>query len=165
MITRLYRPRTERMIGGVCGGLGLYFGIDPVIVRLLFVVLVFATGVGFFLYPLLWVVMPEEVPGATLPPDARFDPQTGQPLPQRPATQQTVPLAADTPDADANNSAPRQTIGAQRSQTLAVILLGVGAMVLLSNLSDVFGIYLGNIAVPLLLIGVGVYLLRSGRVH
>jgi phage shock protein C len=41
MTNRLYRSRKDRLVGGVCGGLGAYFGIDPVIVRLVFVVLTF----------------------------------------------------------------------------------------------------------------------------
>jgi len=47
------------MIGGVAGGLGEYFGIDPVIVRIIFVLLALATGTGVLLYVILWVVMPE----------------------------------------------------------------------------------------------------------
>jgi phage shock protein PspC (stress-responsive transcriptional regulator) len=47
---RLYRSQDERMIAGVAGGLGDYFGIDPVIVRVIAVVLVFAGGAGLLLY-------------------------------------------------------------------------------------------------------------------
>ena len=57
---RLYRSKTDRMIGGVCGGLGAYLGVDPVIFRILFVVLLFGADFGFLLYLLLWIVIPEE---------------------------------------------------------------------------------------------------------
>lgn len=60
MNTRLYRSKTDRMVGGVCGGLGKYLGIDPVIVRLFFVVLAFANGVGVLIYLVLWVIVPYE---------------------------------------------------------------------------------------------------------
>ncbi len=60
MEKRLYRSRTDRMIGGVCGGLGNYFGIDPSLVRLVFVLLLVFGGSGFLLYLILWIVLPEE---------------------------------------------------------------------------------------------------------
>jgi phage shock protein C len=57
---RLYRSRTERMIAGVCGGIAEYFDIDPVIVRLIAVVLLFSGGApGVLPYLVLWVVVPE----------------------------------------------------------------------------------------------------------
>ena len=58
---RLYRSRTNQIIGGVCGGLGDYFGIDPVLFRLAFVLLVLMFGTGVLAYIILWLIMPEEV--------------------------------------------------------------------------------------------------------
>lgn len=58
MAKKLYRSTTNRMIWGVCGGLGQYFDIDPVLIRLIFVVLAFASGAGVFLYILLAIFMP-----------------------------------------------------------------------------------------------------------
>ena len=57
---RLYRSVDDRMIGGVCGGLGTYLSIDPIFIRLLFVLLLFGRDFGFILYLLLWVLIPEE---------------------------------------------------------------------------------------------------------
>ena len=57
---KLYRSKKNRMIAGVCGGLGDYFNIDPTLVRLLFVLFGLAVGGGFLLYLLLWLIMPEE---------------------------------------------------------------------------------------------------------
>ena len=59
MQPRLMRSRTEVIIAGVCGGLGEYFGLDPVIVRLIFVLVTLTTGLGFIVYPVLWLVMPK----------------------------------------------------------------------------------------------------------
>ena len=56
---RLYRSRDERVIGGVCGGLAEYFGIDPLIVRIIAVALVFAGGAGFLAYLAAWLLVPE----------------------------------------------------------------------------------------------------------
>ncbi len=51
---RLYRDENHKILGGVCSGIAAYFGIDPVIVRVLFIV----SGIGFFLYLLLWIFVP-----------------------------------------------------------------------------------------------------------
>jgi len=59
-IKRLYRSRKDRMIAGVCGGLASYIGIDPTLVRLLFVLGLFAVGGTFLAYIIMMVVIPEE---------------------------------------------------------------------------------------------------------
>lgn len=56
--TRLVRSDSDRMIAGVCGGLAAYLGVDPVLVRLAFVILLLASGVGLGIYAILWLVMP-----------------------------------------------------------------------------------------------------------
>lgn len=57
---KLYRSRKERMIAGVCGGLGEYFGIDPTLVRLLFVIGTLFGGPGLLAYLIMLIVVPEE---------------------------------------------------------------------------------------------------------
>jgi phage shock protein C len=59
----LRRSSTDKVIGGVCGGLGRYFGIDPVILRIAVVVLTVAGGGGILLYIIGWIAIPEEKPG------------------------------------------------------------------------------------------------------
>jgi phage shock protein C len=54
----LRRSGTEKMLGGVCGGLAEYSGIDPVLWRIGFVGLTVAGGAGVVVYLLLWVLMP-----------------------------------------------------------------------------------------------------------
>ena len=56
---RLYRSQTDKVIGGVAGGLGDYLNIDPVIVRILFVLLAVFGGSGVLVYIILWIVIPE----------------------------------------------------------------------------------------------------------
>ncbi|MEI7772134.1 MAG: PspC domain-containing protein, partial [Chloroflexales bacterium] len=58
MQPRLTRSPTESMIAGVCGGLAEYFTIDPVIVRLIFVLVTLTSGLGLPVYVVLWIVMP-----------------------------------------------------------------------------------------------------------
>ncbi len=58
---RLYRDVDEKMIGGVCSGLGKYFHIDPVIVRIIFVVAILLSGASFLAYLILWIVVPPAI--------------------------------------------------------------------------------------------------------
>ncbi len=57
---RLRRNKIDGVIGGVCAGLGDYFGIDPVIVRIAVVISFFMTGITFFLYFLMWIFVPSD---------------------------------------------------------------------------------------------------------
>lgn len=57
---RFYRSRKERMVAGVAGGLSAYFGIDPTLVRILFVVTALMGGPGLLAYIILLIVVPEE---------------------------------------------------------------------------------------------------------
>ncbi len=77
---RLHRTVDDRVVGGVAGGIGARLGVDPVLVRIGFVVLTFAGGFGLLLYGALWAALPSE------PPDA---PRTVRPA----TTQQGVALA------------------------------------------------------------------------
>ncbi len=56
---RIYRDPDNKYIGGVCGGLGEYFRVDPLIIRVIFVVFSLVYGVGFLVYLLLWIAVPE----------------------------------------------------------------------------------------------------------
>jgi phage shock protein C len=58
MDKKLYRSRKNSMIAGVCGGLGEYFNVDPIIMRLAAVILVFADGIGLLAYIIAWIVIP-----------------------------------------------------------------------------------------------------------
>lgn len=60
MKKKLYRSRTNKIIGGVCAGLGEYFEVDPVLIRVLFVFLTFFHGSGLILYLLLLIIVPQE---------------------------------------------------------------------------------------------------------
>jgi phage shock protein PspC (stress-responsive transcriptional regulator) len=57
---RLYRKTTDKVIGGVCSGLGEYWDIDPTLLRILFVIAIFGFGVGLMFYILLWIIIPEK---------------------------------------------------------------------------------------------------------
>ena len=57
---RLYRSRSNRVLGGVCGGIGEYFGIDPTLIRLAWVLFTFVGGSGILAYIICWIIIPEE---------------------------------------------------------------------------------------------------------
>lgn len=60
MAKKLYRSRNNRLIAGICGGLAEYFNIDPIIVRLITLILVLSFGSGLVAYIIAWIVVPEE---------------------------------------------------------------------------------------------------------
>ena len=57
---RLTRSRTERWIGGVCGGIGNYFNVDPTVIRVIFVLAALILGGGLLIYLILWLIIPLE---------------------------------------------------------------------------------------------------------
>jgi len=57
---KLYRSKKDRIIGGVCGGLGEYFDIDPTLIRLFWVIGILIWGVGIFAYFIAWIIIPEK---------------------------------------------------------------------------------------------------------
>ncbi|MBK7711444.1 MAG: PspC domain-containing protein [Bacteroidales bacterium] len=56
---RMYRDTDNRIIGGVCSGMGAYWNIDPVILRIIFIALTLAGGIGVIVYLILYIVIPE----------------------------------------------------------------------------------------------------------
>ena len=60
-IKTLTRSIADRMVAGVCGGLAKYMGMDPTVIRLIFVLLFFVTGPGVLLaYLIMMIIVPEE---------------------------------------------------------------------------------------------------------
>lgn len=59
-VKKIYRSKSQRILGGVCGGIAEYFGVDPTIVRLGWILLSLFWGVGIIMYILAWIVIPEQ---------------------------------------------------------------------------------------------------------
>jgi len=55
---RLYRDTENPVIAGVCSGVAAFFGVDPIVIRIIFIALMFARGFGLLLYIILWIVVP-----------------------------------------------------------------------------------------------------------
>jgi phage shock protein C len=70
-VKRVFRERDEAQLGGVCAGLGTYLGVDPVIVRIVWILVTVFTGFvfGIVAYALAWIIVPRSpVPGAPAGP-------------------------------------------------------------------------------------------------
>jgi phage shock protein C len=72
------RSRSERVVAGVCGGIGRYLGVDPVLLRIAFVILALANGLGVIAYVIAWVAIPEERRGQPLGPAPQPRRETGR---------------------------------------------------------------------------------------
>ena len=57
---RLYRSETDRVLGGVCGGIAEVYDVDPTLVRLITLLIVLGTGAGLLVYIVAWLIMPTE---------------------------------------------------------------------------------------------------------
>ena len=129
---QLRRSHRDRVFFGVCGGIAEYFNVDPVLVRLAFVIVTLAGGAGVLAYIILAIVMPDGDPVPTSGADAPF-------------------LTEGAPQ-------PSTTASKNASQVGALILIGIGMLFLLDNLKW-FGWFQPQIFWPLILIGIGVALI------
>lgn len=141
MNPRLMRSEDEKMIAGVCGGLGQYLGVDPVFVRLAFLLLIPAGGVGLPLYFILMIIMPSE---------ADVD------LTQSEIVEKNLEGLGDT----ISSSVERSRQHPNGPSIAAALLILMGFYFLFEN----FGWINGSIFWPLALILLGVFLLlRRGQ--
>ncbi len=66
---RLYRSKTERVLAGVCGGIGVHLDVDPIIIRIVWVILTcLSLGIGIVAYIVCWILIPEEQSVPTVAP-------------------------------------------------------------------------------------------------
>lgn len=150
MSGRLYRSKTDRFLGGVCGGLGKYLGFNSAIVRLIFLVLIFGTGWGVLLYLALWILLPAE--GA---PEARTGDVGDQFADRMRGVGEDIRQAAEKPN-------PRAGLW------FGAALILVGAFLFAQRLGEALGIvWLNNwlgwqMVFPVLIIVIGVAIILRG---
>ena len=120
---KLIRSQDERVLAGVCGGLGEYLGVDPIWVRLGAVVAALFWGLGLIAYAVLWIVLPEQ--------------------PDEDGMSEKPPLASED---------PRGMAG--------VLLLTLGVLILLWK---ILALLTFKVLIPIVLIGVGLFLLLNRR--
>jgi len=165
MEKRLYRSRKDKMIAGVCGGIAEYFGIDPVIVRLVAVLLLFANGIGLLAYIILAIVVPVESSPSKEPRDVIKE--NVQEIKQT-ATQVGEDIRSTF--ASPSGSPPQQQPPAhnvERSRNfLGLVLIVVGAVFLLTIFFSSlwwFRWFQWQYLWPILLIGLGLVVIFSAR--
>jgi phage shock protein C len=148
---KLYRSRKDAMLAGVCGGLGEYFGIDTNLVRLVFILLAIANGVGVLIYFALWLIVPRAESVVT--------------------ARETIQIGAEEIAEKARSIGEDMRAASRHGRTEAGILLGValvvlGVIFLLRNLGVVWLHWLGfDVLWPSLLVIAGaVFLWRWFRV-
>lgn len=112
MAKRLYRSTTDVIIAGVCGGLGKALGIDPVFIRLFFVLGIWA-GFSLLLYPVLWLILPRE---------DRLDA----------TVEETIQYGATEIQQQAQSFAPRVRDHARHSGTAGIVL---GVLLILAGVT------------------------------
>jgi phage shock protein PspC (stress-responsive transcriptional regulator) len=142
MTKRLYRSRNNRILAGVAGGIGEYFNIDPVIVRLIFVILTFGQGSGILAYIIGWIVIPEEPPHET-----------------EDKKEETADTASSelkkTNHALTESRAPQE--GEDRPKyVIGTMLIIIGAILLVQNL---IGFHFWRLFAPLVLVGIGLVII------
>ena len=153
---RLYRSRTDRVIGGVCGGLAEYFNVDPVIVRVVTAVSIFFGGFGLVAYLILWLVVPLQGSDAAQPKDT-IQANADEIKEAAEGIGQEVRETFSTAERDPETAAK---ISSRRRVWLGIALVAVGGVILLANLNLWSWFRWGVIwPVPVIIVGIIVLLL------
>ena len=132
--SRLTRSETDKMIAGVCGGIANYLDIDSVFIRLAFALLAFASGIGIFIYFIMWIIMPRET--SIMASDAEV-------------MQDNIKDLKETVSTGAGKYSKPATIG--------LIMIMLGAYFLLAEIG--VASWMGSAIIPFLIIGAGIFLI------
>ncbi len=148
MEKKLYRSTTDKMIGGVAGGLAEYFKIDSTIARVLFIVTFFFGGGGVIVYIILWIVVPQKpyiIPGMNSGPNNESQ-------------------STDSQNTFTSNTDGSVTMNPEKSETksiwLGIILILLGGLFLIDNFIPRFNF---DDYWPIILIGLGIGLIFKAR--
>ncbi|PIT94471.1 hypothetical protein COT98_03430 [Candidatus Falkowbacteria bacterium CG10_big_fil_rev_8_21_14_0_10_39_9] len=141
-IKKLYRSRTDRVIWGVCGGLGEYFGVDSILFRIFFLILALGNGFGILLYLILALLIPSA------------------PKSQAAGSERVKSLAQELSVSVKKISGEMKIESGYRVRNiLGLIVLIIGILLLLQRF---FHLYLDwSLIYPLLVIFLGLYFMNS----
>lgn len=135
MEKRLYRSRKEKILGGVCGGVAEYLGVDVTLIRVIWILMVLLGGPGLIAYIVCWLIIPEEPKGRRhgtnkLPANREAQVQTGDA--QGVEEGKDAPAEVEGPGEAGEKGGQATGEGARR--TLGLILIVVGFFFLLRQL-------------------------------
>jgi len=137
---RLLRSKSDRMLGGVCSGLGRYLGMDPLLIRIGFGALALINGFGLLLYFVLWIVIPDEAGRELSSEDA---------------------VRANLSDMSQQLQSTVQSIGATRgSMIVGLFLIGAGVWFMAKMIFPTLNL---DLFWPVILIGAGLFILLRRR--
>jgi len=139
---KLYRSRKNCIIGGVCGGIAEYFDIDPVLIRIIAVLTIFANGIGIIAYIIAWIIIPQN-PGQVLEKEKGGLREKAEGIAQN--------IGEEIRKGSNNNRKHSRVIG-------GLILLGLGILFLINNFLPRFNF--GRFW-PLILVIVGLAILAG----
>lgn len=158
MEKKLYRSQNDRMVWGVCGGLAKYFDMDATIIRVIAILLIFASGVGILAYIVLAIVVPLESSTATVP---------------KKVVQENVEDMKET--AGELRREIRSTLAGEegeseeiakmrhrRRRLFGIVIIVLGILFLLNSLGLLRWFHLGNLW-PLILVAIGVLIILGAR--
>ncbi len=137
---KLYRSKKDRIIAGICGGLGEYFNIDPVLVRVVFILLAFANGFGILLYIILMVILPSE---------SEIEHSEAKPLPNMPASSGEKsamnifarPEPQPEPGKEINPEIAREpvkSVFSSKRNLIGTVIIIIGLIIFLDNFLPIF---------------------------
>jgi phage shock protein C len=164
MEKRLYRSRSDRLIWGVCGGLADYFDIDPAIIRIIAVLLIFANGIGIVAYIIMAIVVPLEGSKTTRPEDTVRE-NVAEMRESTMEIGQRLKQTFEEPMSPVDSSKPVREPRFNRSVTaLGIIVIVVGALFLLASLyGDIFWWFRWSFLWPLIIVALGVLIIVGVR--
>lgn len=147
---RLYKSRTDKVISGVCGGIAKYFGVDPTLIRVAWVISLLLGGIGFFGYIVAMIIIPAEP--QSFEAKKKFD---------------VFEENSNDSFADRFGSDFLNIDKAKIKKSLPIIagsiLIGFGFVILGSSLGIFSFRTIGRFIVPALIIGVGLYFVLKSK--
>ena len=168
MAKKLYRSNSQKIFGGVAGGVAEYFDIDPVLVRVLFLILIFGYGISLIAYLIMWIIVPIS------PFYQSYEMPMGNPVTGNPVTGNPEAGQASSENAEANpNQAQANEYyqqhpyyqeaeqkdshnSTQMKKFFGVILIVVGGLIFIDEVMPNFDF---DFVFPLLLVATGGYII------
>jgi phage shock protein C len=143
--TKLYRSEKDRVIAGVCAGLGEFFQIDPTIVRIIFIIITIFGGGGILLYLILWLIIPSQKADSQL-------------------TKDNIEKNAEEIKDKAQQFAKDMKINTTNlnsRQLFGIIIVVLGIMLLLGNFGFISFRYIWKFFPAIIVIILGVFILKK----